>query len=330
MLIVAAGSDRDPGSASAPERPRLDLASPFTRTQALKSGLTDGALEGPGFRRLFQGIYVSAAVIVSTEVLARAALLAAPGGSFISHHTAAKLLGGTVPDDPATHITCPAQRPRRAGLTAHRKPKWAQPTRRNGLLISSPEQCFRELAAAGLGLVDLVALGDAFVQQKRLTPEALVVAAASWRGQGSGLARRAAGFVRAGVRSRMESRVRMLLVLAGLPEPIIDYELRDEKGETRRYLDLAYPTFLLAIEYDGRQHAEDPEQWESDIFRREELDRDKWRVVVVTSRGVYREPARTLSRVMQAMRDQGMPLPRRLSEEWRRHFPTEELVRRPA
>jgi hypothetical protein len=144
------------------------------------------------------------------------------------------------------------------------------------------------------------------------------------------MARRAAGFVRKGVRSPKETRVRMLLLLAGLPEPIINHDLRDVDGIPRRYLDLSYPEFRLAIEYDGRQHAESSEQWESDIFRREEFDTEKWRIVIVTNRGVYREPARTLRRVVRAMRDQRMPVPCRLSEEWRRYLPTDELVRHPA
>jgi hypothetical protein len=316
--------DPDPGS------PSVDLRSPFTRREGLGLGITHSSLEGARFRRIFHGVYIQADALVTPEVLAQAALMAAPAGSFISHHTAAKLWRATVPDDAGTHISCPGTRPQRAGLRAHRSPTWAESTTHRGVLVSTPQQCFRELAAAGLGLIDLVVLGDTLVKGGHVTPRALVDAAATWRGRGSRMARRAAGFVRKGVRSPKETRVRMLLVLAGLPEPIINHELRDVAGIPRRYLDLSYPEFRLGIEYDGRQHAESSEQWESDIFRREEFDTEKWRIVVVTNRGVYREPARTLRRVVRAMRDQRMPVPRRLSEEWRRHFPTEELVRYPA
>jgi very-short-patch-repair endonuclease len=52
----------------------------------------------------------------------------------------------------------------------------------------------------------------------------------------------------------------------------------------------------LIIEYDGRQHAEDSRQWLADIFRREELDQMRWRLVSVTSEGIYRDPLRTLER----------------------------------
>lgn len=44
-------------------------------------------------------------------------------------------------------------------------------------------------------------------------------------------------------------------------------------------------------------------------------------LVVVRSKDVYRTPARTLGRIVAAMRARGMHVPR-LSDEWRRHFPS--------
>ena len=86
----------------------------------------------------------------------------------------------------------------------------------------------------------------------------------------------------------------------------------------RRY-DLSYPEHRLAIEYDGRQHSESQRQWERDVERREELDRDGWRIVVVLSKGIYREPGRTLERVVGAMVSCGLRAGV-TSDEWRLHF----------
>jgi hypothetical protein len=61
----------------------------------------------------------------------------------------------------------------------------------------------------------------------------------------------------------------------------------------------------LIIEYDGRQHAEDTQQWLTDIFRREELDQMRWGLAIVTSEGVYHEPLRTLERVRDALLECG-------------------------
>ena len=46
-----------------------------------------------------------------------------------------------------------------------------------------------------------------------------------------------------------------------------------------------------------------------------------WRHVPVFSRGIYRDPAKTVQRVEAALRERGADLPRRLSDAWRPHFP---------
>ena len=67
-------------------------------------------------------------------------------------------------------------------------------------------------------------------------------------------AAQAAAYVRAKVDSPMETRLRMLVVLAGLPEPVINLEVRDEDGEVLRKYDLAYPVVKVAVEFDGQVH----------------------------------------------------------------------------
>ena len=89
--------------------------------------------------------------------------------------------------------------------------------------------------------------------------------------------RRAAAYVRAEVDSPMETRLRMLLVLAGLPEPSINVKIRAVDGEVLRRYDLSFPTVRVIVEYDGRQHIERVEAWESDLERREAIDGDGWR-----------------------------------------------------
>lgn len=122
----------------------------------------------------------------------------------------------------------------------------------------------------------------------------------------------------------METRLRTLIMLAGLPEPTVNYKLRNSNGEVVVRLDLSYPGLKLIIEYDGRQHAESSRQWRSDIDRRELLDRIGWRLVIVTAEGIFMDPVRTLRRIEEALRDRGCKaLPARLSDEWRPYFPSQ-------
>jgi hypothetical protein len=295
----------------------LSLA--ITTVQARARGVSEGMLRGPAYRRVFHGVYVPAAIPVSPRCRAEAALAVAPSGAVVSRHTAAVLWGGVVPDTGITHVTLPpGRRLRVAGIDARIRAE-AESAERDGLPLTTPSQTFVDLAG-DLDLVDLVVLGDSLVRAGVVLPEELRCAADGPLGRHARLARRAAGLVRAGVDSPMESRLRMLLVLAGLPEPVVNHALRDETGRIRFRLDLAYPPWRVAVEYDGRQHAENTAQWRWDVRRREELDADGWRVVVVLSGDLYRTPSHTLDRVRAAARAQGVAL-RVRSEEWRRYFP---------
>ena len=53
--------------------------------------------------------------------------------------------------------------------------------------------------------------------------------------------------------SPMETRIRMAIVLAGLPPPVLQHPVGPY------YLDMAYPELMLGIEYDGREHL-DPDR----------------------------------------------------------------------
>jgi very-short-patch-repair endonuclease len=286
----------------------------------LPEGITPWDLRTSRYRRLFNGVYVEASATVTPRLLARAALLLASPTSVASHQTAARIWGGIVPNDGRTHISCVGRRPQVARLVAHRISRNGQEyTNVDGVRVTTPRQTFVDLAGH-LGLVDLVVLGDSLVKAELITPEQLVEAAASLRGRSRRLARRAASLVRAEVDSPMESRLRMLMILAGLPEPVVNHTIRWPNGIVRFRFDLSYPDHRLIIEYDGRQHAEG-RQWDIDVDRREWMDGKSWRLVVVRSKDIYRTPALTLSRIMGAMRDKGMGVPR-LSDEWREHFPS--------
>ena len=111
-------------------------------------------------------------------------------------------------------------------------------------------------------------------------------------------------------------------MLAGLPEPRVNLVLQARDGSWTRRYDLAYEHLRLIVEYDGRQHAEDTEQWLIDITRREELDRRRWRLVVVTAEGIYGDPLPTLIRVRDALLECGATNIRRtFKPQWRVHFP---------
>lgn len=299
--------------------PILDANKPFSRKQAQEAGLSWRDLSGPRFRRVFHNVYVAASVTPSAELRTNAARHVVGDHAIASHHSAALLWGAVVPHSSDVHVTVPTGRvrPRSQGLHVHAADRTH--VLRRGQPVTTPTATFVDLGRY-LELVDLVTLGDSLVKAGVTTPEDLIDASRVGSGRGVRSARRAAAYVRAGVDSPMETRARMLIVLAGLPEPLINHQLRDDSGLVRRRLDLSYPQFRLAIEYDGRHHAENSAQWRGDVRRREELDAQGWRLIVLLSGDIYSSPSQTLQRIRAAMRSCGMKTPPH-RDEWQRHFP---------
>jgi very-short-patch-repair endonuclease len=306
---------------SSARTPWFDPTRPFTRAEALAAGLTDRELRGPSYRRILHGVYVSAAVPDTAFLRAGAALLVHPPHAVATHFSAARAIGAPVPAHPWEHVTVAEREDRRhrQGLRCHVAAIATAEIRViEGLRFSCPERIFVELAPF-LGLVELVIVGDWLVRNRHTTRAGLVEFCGTSSDPHAKAARRAAASVRDRVDSPMETRLRMLLVLAGLPEPEVNRTIRDENGTVLMRVDLSYPAARLAIEYDGRHHIELEQQWERDVERRDDLD-DSWRMLTVTSKGIYKKPEETIDRVWTALRRRRHPGLRRPTDGWRPHF----------
>ena len=74
--------------------------------------------------------------------------------------------------------------------------------------------------------------------------------------------------------SPMETRIRLLIVAAGLPCPEVQWVVQDVAARTAIWLDLAWPELMIGIEYEGGVHTE-PGRVLRDIGRHTRLvDRD--------------------------------------------------------
>jgi hypothetical protein len=294
----------------------------LTRAGARAIGIALSDLLGPNFTRLFHDTYVSSSQMINLRLRARTIMKRVPAATHVSHHTAVRLWGGVAPDSADIHVSMASRqaRCRRAGVAAHLGSASAETTICDGIPISTPVQAFLDLASAGASLVDLVIAGDSLVRANDLDPQLFMAAAEAFHGRNARRARMAASLVRAGVDSPMETRLRLLIVLAGLPEPQVNFIVRVAGSKWRWRFDLCYPEYKLIIEYDGRQHAYDSEQWSHDLERREWLDQDGWRILVVISEGIYGDPLRTLHRVRTALEERGARVRKPFNQEWTRHF----------
>jgi hypothetical protein len=120
------------------------------------------------------------------------------------------------------------------------------------------------------------------------------------RGRGSAQAREVARLADGFAESPQETRLRLLLVRAGLPAPATQFRVFDDEGFVAR-VDLAYPDLRIAIEYDGLWHAE-RRAFMDDRRRRNRLTAAGWVVLHVTVDDL-RHPERLVARV-KALRAQ--------------------------
>ncbi len=97
----------------------------------------------------------------------------------------------------------------------------------------------------------------------------------------------------------IEGRCADLLVAAGLPEPVHQFEVRRPDGTVARF-DLAYPEFRVAIETDGRIHG-DEDIRQRDNRRRNDAQLLGWRVFHFTWEDVVFHPERVVATVRDAL-----------------------------
>jgi hypothetical protein len=109
--------------------------------------------------------------------------------------------------------------------------------------------------------------------------------------------RRILGFADGRSESPMETRLRLLLVLAGLPKPDLQVRITAEDEFLAR-ADLFYPNSNLVIEYDGSTHKSSLVE---DSRRQNRLINAGYRVLRFTAADVLNAPDGVIAQVTQAL-----------------------------
>lgn len=248
----------------------------FSVGAAAQLGITPARLRASDLEAPFHGIRSSESVGSMTLVdrcLAHAPRLRS--GQFFSHETALALLGISTPEWPYTpgiHVSAyrPAREPRTRGVIGHRL-QTRNPALFSGPLglpVENPVRAWRQCGVLW-ALDDLVAAADALLGA-RLQMARIDDLRAEIREMGDvrgGILREAVSLAQPGVRSPRETRLRLLLVRNGLPAPEVNADIFDAHGVFVAEIDLAFPRWMVAVEYDGRVHAEDERQFARDADR---------------------------------------------------------------
>jgi Protein of unknown function (DUF559) len=289
---------------------------PFTVYEARAASLSSSRLRSSDLTSAGRLLYLPAGWEFELRALARA-LSAATPGAWISHLTAAVLLGLWLPPwlrgSRELHLSKPKALPpvRRHGVVGHTVLAFDDEVMvRDGIRISTPARTWLDLARI-LPLKDLVALGDQLVRHPHTglegrvepwttLPQLQVMLRRHPKLKGIVNAREAAGLIRAGADSAPETFLRLALVAAGLPQP--ELQLRIVPGDLRSpAADLGYRARRVAIQYDGGHHLT-REQQSRDNRRDEVFNAAGWRYFKFNADDLAEDFRGAVSRVRAALK----------------------------
>lgn len=226
-----------------------------------------------------------------------AALIAERPDAWVSHASAARLHGLWLPralrDDTRLHLSRPAGPDtwtRRRGVCGHRmQVRDGDVVRVGGLPASSPARAWLDVAGR-CGEHELIIMGDQLIRtpylryEGRSTPFATVPGLREMLDDARGAPGRrrclaALERMRIGADSVQETRLRLALVDAGLPEPALQVPAVPGDRFSPR-ADLGYPELKIAIQYEGETHF-GPEQQRADQRRDNVFHGEGWTVLRV-------------------------------------------------
>jgi hypothetical protein len=282
------------------------LGGVFRGSDAVAAGLlTASALRGPRYRRLLPDVYAPAELDADLALRARAGYLWASRHSGVLGGWAAAELFAThcAPAGAPVEVVLPDARVRTpAGLVVYRD-RLAEDERRTyrGVGLTTPVRTAYDLARR-CSLAEAVVAVDALAGRFGFAPAEILGLARRHRG-----ARRTlrlpevVALAEPLAASAMESRLRLVLVLGGLPRPAVQYRVPDRRAYVVATVDLAYPEQLIAIEYEGADHFAG-HRVARDVHRYTRLVDLGWRVYRYTADDVYQRPARIVAEVTRALR----------------------------
>lgn len=265
------------------------LTEPFRGTLAVARGLvTPGQLRGPRFHRLLPDVHVRAGRAVALALRSRAAALFVAGRGVLGGFSAAELLGASCgpADAPAEVVLLDGhrQRPLDGLLVRRDRLHPHEVTVIGGTPVTTPRRTAFDLARR-LPVVEAVVAVDALAFACGLAPADLLAVAREHRGaRGTGRLAEIVGLANPLAESPMETRVRLALVFGGLPAPVLQHPVGPYD------LDMAYPAWRVAIEYDGRAHLT-PARATRGLERQAHLTAAGWTVLRFRAGTVLHSPA---------------------------------------
>ncbi|MDG4804678.1 DUF559 domain-containing protein [Micromonospora sp. WMMD980] len=286
--------------------PRDLSAWPFRASRAVAEGrITRRMLRGPTWVRLLPDVYVhrDAHRADDHRMWCEAVALRLPAGAVVAGRSAAWLFGVDLitRNHPVTVLLPTTARLRpHPRLSIVRSPLPDEDhTRFAGLPVTTTLRTAFDLGRQGPRVEALVAVNALLRRRVMKLPALRDYAAARPGWPGSSLLREVLTLAEPLSESPMETRLRLLLLDAGLGALVAQHEVR-HGGRFVARVDLAWPALRIAVEYDGDHHRERA-QFRRDVARLNALRAAGWIVLRFTADDVLRRPEATVALVRQAL-----------------------------
>ena len=229
---------------------------PFTLHDARAAGLTRKHLRGKSWIRLSKSLYCWAGWSGNRSQLIAAWKGLLPSDAVFAGRTAAWLWGMDLDSDGPIEVIVPSSsgvRSRQGLNVRHSRIDPDDVVEVRGHRVTTVLRTICDLCARSSTLDALIAIDVALFKQ-RADVNSLIAYAA--KGLAGARLLRTLAPLAAPAESPMETRLRWILLEAGLPPPESQRVLRDEDGRFIARADLYYPDARLVIEYDGANHRE--------------------------------------------------------------------------
>lgn len=288
-------------------RPATLSGQVFRGAEAVRQGvLTIDELRGSAWTRVRHDVYADARLEHDHALACRGALARLPPTTVIAGPSAAFLHGvdhaATYADE--VHVITPPGVRVGAQLRLRVHHLGLRPDEMTGTPIRTTPTRTAWDVARWLRPIDAIPIVDALLAGELTTSAALARQLSRNTGRrGWRRAERIFALADGGAQSPAESRLRVHLVLAGLPRPVAQCPVRVAPALVL-HPDLGWPEWRVAVEYDGSWHA-DAEQLHRDRQRLNQLVGAGWMVLHVTSRRLRADLPAVIREVRGALTTRG-------------------------
>jgi very-short-patch-repair endonuclease len=280
---------------------------PFSLDEARRAGLTDSSLQGKAWRRLGAELYCWKGLRQDPWLQLSALHRMLPPEAVFAGATAAWMLGlDLVPDDPVEIIVSLGSGIRsRVGLTVRRgEPPANDLTTIRGLRATAVHRTLCDLCLRLPDMNALIAI-DVAVHMGPTDANALRRYSDAAQGRAGAHRLRSLAALAAAAESPMETRLRWLLIQAGLPHPEVQTKLSDREQRFLGRADLYYPGAKLILEYDGNNHRD---RLVEDNRRQNLLINAGFRLLRFTATDIHQRPEVVVAQVRAALSGSVSPL----------------------